>query len=223
MDGCFWQTIESVKHSHKDDRVLLVPAICRVFDQAAFEAKVAMRTMIVNHENIRAAIVPEPTDESSETIRRRDLLQLCWAISHDSDFCEAQSDLEQMRRRVISRFYSAYGGDPLWLMTLHGWTFPGLPKVTPSLLGLTYLYEDDSLEDFYVYDDVQGTPYYIPREDAHQVMDGVVQKVEQNPDRVLEPIGNSKPKALTHREALQLARSMGKDRATKRKLADDSQ
>ena len=49
------------------------------------------------------------------------------------------------RPAASSSLASTSGGDPLWLMSLYGWTFPDLPDTHPSLLGLAYLYLQPSL------------------------------------------------------------------------------
>jgi hypothetical protein len=220
MQTGFWQTFSSVTHYYKDDRVLLVPALRFVFDAMADQAIRTLRTVLLQHSAFADAITSEPTNPDTETVRRRDLLQLCWVISNDKILCQSHTCPDRLRRDVVSRFYTLYGGDPVWLLSLFGWTFPDLPHVEPSLLGLTYLYEDDSLEQFRVYDSVDGKPFYLKREDAHQLMDGVMRKVEECPSKVITALSNQDVGTLTRKEAWQMARAMGKDIAQKRRLAD---
>ena len=212
IQGCFWKTFGNARHTHKDDRVLLEPAVKAIFDHDPLTATVALRTILIDPDNraMADAITPEPCDPESETIRRRDLLQLCWAISHDIEYCQSQDYHKDMHRTVISKFYSLYGGEPLWLMTLPGWTFPEIPKVEPCLLGLTYLYEDDSIAEFHLYDDTAGWSHYLSREDAELVLEGVVGKIKHNPP--------PRPDTMSFEEAQQYAKKIGRERAAKRKL-----
>ena len=212
IQGCFWKTFGNARHTHKDDRVLLDPAVKAIFDHDPLSALVALRTILIDPDNraMANAITPEPCAPESETIRRRDLLQLCWAISHDIEYCQSQDYHKEMHRTVISKFYSLYGGEPLWLMTLPGWTFPEIPKVEPCLLGLTYLYEDASIAEFHLYDDIAGNSFYLSREDAHNLMEGVVEKVEHKTAQ--------DPSAMSFDEAQRMAKAIGKERAAKRKL-----
>lgn len=212
IQGSFWKTFGNARHTHKDDRVLLQPAVKAIFDHDPFPALVALRTILIDPDNraMANAITPEPCAPESETIRRRDLLQLCWAISHDIEYCQSQDYHKDMHRTVISRFYSLYGGEPLWLMTLPGWTLPEIPKVEPCLLGLTYLYEDEAMAEFHLYDDINGNPFYLSREDAHKLMEGVIDKVEHK--------AAQDPSAMSFDEAQRMAKAIGKERAAKRKL-----
>ena len=147
------------------------------------------------------------------------LLQLCWVMSHVTDFCKSLASPEQLRRDVVSRVFSKFGGDPVWLMSLSGWTFPDLPDVQPSLLGLVDLYEDESLQRFRVSDSIAGEPFYMQREDAHQLMEGVIKKVEQRPKEVLATVSNQCTGTLTRKQAWMMARAIGKDKESKTKLA----
>ena len=212
IQGCFWKTFGNERHTHKDDRVLLEPAVRTIFDHDPTAAVFAMRTILVDPDNraMADAITPEPCNPDSETVRRRDLLQLCWGISHDVDYCSSQDYHRDMHRTVISRFYSLYGGEPLWLMTLPGWTFPEIPRVEPCLLGLTYLYEDDSIAEFHLYDDTAGCSYFLSREDAERVLEGVVDKVKHK--------AVQRPETMSFDEAQQYAKKIGRERALQRKL-----
>lgn len=118
MQRAFWKTFSSKTHSYKDDRVLLEPAVRFVFDKHADQAVHVMRAVLLQYSAFADAITPEPTNAESETVRRRDLLQMCWVISHDKGFYETVKCPEQTRRTVISRFYTGFGGDPVWLMSL---------------------------------------------------------------------------------------------------------
>ncbi len=219
MQTEFWKTFSSVTHYYKDDRVLLSPALRFVFDDLADQALNTLRTVLLRHAAFAHAITSEPTNPDAQTVRRRDLLQLCWVISNDTDLCKLHSCPDQLHRDVISRFYTLCGGDPVWLMSLFGWTFPDLPYVVPSLLGLTYLYEDESLHQFRVYDSIDGEPFYLKREDAHQLMEGVIRKVEESPGKMITALSNQDVGTLTRKEAWMMARAIGKDRANQQKIA----
>ena len=125
-----------------------------------------------------------------------------------------------MRRSVIARFFSKYGGDPVWLMSLSGWTFPDLPDVQPSLRGLMDLYEDENVHRFRVSDSITGDPFYMQREDARQLMEDIIEKAQQNPEEVLAGIGQDSTGTLTRKEAWRMARRIGKDREFRTKLAE---
>lgn len=222
MQDCFWKTFSSVTHAYKDDRVLLLPALRFVFDQHADQALDALQTVLLHYSAFGEALTPEPmAPDAAEhwTVRRRDLLQLCWVMSHVTDFCKSLASPEQLRRDVVSRLFSKFGGDPVWLMSLKGWTFPDLPDVQPSLLGLVDLYEDESLHQFRVSDSIAGDPFYMQREDAHQLMEGVIKRVEQCPKEVLAAVSNQCTGTLTRKEAWMMARAIGKDKESKIKLA----
>lgn len=220
MQEGFWETFSSVSHACKDDRVSLLPGVRFVFGTLGDQATDALETLLLQHSVFRHAILREPTAPDTIdhwTARRRDLLQLCWAISHVTAFCNTQSSPERSRREVVSRFYSKYGGDPVWLMSLSGWTFPDLPDVHPSLLGLVNLYEDESLSQFRVSDSIEGGSFYMQREDAHQLMEGVVDRIEQCPREVLSAI--SQQHTFSRQQAWQLAKAIGKDKDSKIRLA----
>lgn len=132
-------------------------------------------------------------------------------ISHDTYFCELYDCPEKMRRTVVSRCFTRYGGDPVGLMTLQGWTFPGLPDVEPSLLGLTYLYEDDSLSHFHVFHSSRSTCRGRVRTSSWMAL---CRKSRTTP-KMLSVISNQNPVTLARKEAWQPARTIGKDIATK--------
>ena len=222
MQASFWETVSCKTHTYKDDCVPLIPAVRFVFGKLGDQAFVALQTVLLQHSAFERALFPEPTAPDTLqcwTVRRRDLLQLCWVICHVTDFCDLLTSPEQLRRDVVSRLYSKYGGDPMWLMSLSGWTFPDLPDVEPSLLGLVNLYEDDSLHRFRVSDSTDGEPFYINREDAHQLMEGVVDRIEHSPKQVISAIDHQCSATFTRKQAWKMARAIGKDKESKIRLA----
>lgn len=223
QDTSFWEPRSSRSHDYKDDRVLLLPAIRFVFDKLADHAIAALHTVLLDSDGFRKGLVREPGAPDALqgwTARRSDLLQLCWAITRIPEFYEVLLSPERTRRDAVSRFYSKYGGDPLWVMVLEEWTFPDVPHVTPALLGLIELYEDSSLCEFKIADSIDGGAFYVSRQEADGVLEGAIEKIEYCPREVLSAISHQNIGPLSRKEAWQLARTMGLDREAKRKLAE---
>ena len=88
MQRALWKTFSSKTHTYKDNRVPLEPAVRFVVDDFADQAVCTMRTVLLQHSAFADAITPEPLNTGSETVGRRDLLQMCWVISNEACFCE---------------------------------------------------------------------------------------------------------------------------------------
>ena len=209
MASPFIDRYRGLRNLYKDDRISLEPCVRYVFQPIEDHAIRVLERTLGKPQNraVLHSITPEPCSDMVTTLRRSDLLQLCWSLALERKMRETDLPVNDLQRMVVSRFYSRYGGDPFWLLDLPGWTFPSMPNAIPAILGLVLLHDEDDPEEIYIYSDVQGNPRYLSASDAAELLKG------RTPESTEQTI------ALTQEEAQELACHLHKDRNLRDKLA----